>query len=177
MLKLYYINFSSVVVVCFSVFVIFCSSQDARASTGTLSASEVLQQIRRDGASTVASRLQNIREKDGRSELMIIETNIESGEELWIKVGKELLKGTDAGNHYSIIVALSRALQHNPQAVLRDFKTDDTLARLCQDNNIEPTPAEHIAFKTRVLAELKKIKGADLNKQKEICEYHINNMK
>lgn len=138
-----------------------------------LCSTELLNHIRSQGASAVAANLLSAHAKNGRSELDEVVSKVAIGDDEWVKVGTALLKGTDAGNHYSILIALSEALKQHPSAVLINIPDDETLMRVCQDNTIEPSRAEHEAFKVDTAIAVKNIADPRLLERKRQCLEHL----
>ena len=145
-------------------------SQQIRSATGLAGVhaptQQILAEIKAQGAKAVVRRLESPGEKD-RWEKTLRE--IQTGSAEWVKVARELLKGSDAGMTEDIYQSLAIALTNNPEPVLSLVDDVVPMSAVCTVPYIEAKPGKVAAHKKRALEALQKVSRTDLISKRDAC--------
>lgn len=97
---------------------------------------------------------------------------IDSGEVAWLQVARKLYAESDGAATLGLEVALSIALTHNPEGVLRWTGEKDwpDLEKVCAVRFIESPPSRDQAQIMSVKAALSRVSDPQLQEKKQQCE-------
>ena len=129
--------------------------------------------VARDGAGPTVQRLvTNKRSPQWDAVLRQVET----GDDRWLAVARELSAGTDAGTSEGLQVALATALPKNPAGVLRLAGTQPflSLTNLCSAPFIEPQPAFFRRYLSSTRKALLRLKDAAIESRRLECLAEID---
>jgi len=138
----------------------------APVQAGAVSCAAVAHEIGGSGAKAVVHRLFNT--PDNRDWERLLD-QVESGRPECVRLAKALRPGTDAASGETLNIALSRALETNPSEVLALGDEVFAINRICQDNNIEPTPEQHRNFMRRARVALSQVRAPALVARRDAC--------
>jgi hypothetical protein len=96
-------------------------------------------------------------------------TGIGNGDPAWLALAPRLKGGGNAGFNESLPIALSRALQHNPAAVLRLLGPDFPPAVICRDNEIDPQPGAVRAYYAATIPAVRNVTDQGLAAMRGDC--------
>ena len=140
------------------------------AFAGSVTASQLMAEITRDGAVVVVNRLAA---GSGASWANVL-THIESGQDAWLGVARALRSGVDAGTGEDLTTAVATALRGNPAGVLKMTDSGFPIAQVCDVPLIEPTGAQVQHWKHDVLSALARVHDAGLSEKVQQCRAAIS---
>lgn len=129
------------------------------------SASQMREEIAHSGAKTVVKQLNAGSGKPWKNLL----SNVESGNDEWLKVAVAIHPGVDAGTGEDLTFAVATALRKNPATVLKLIGPDFPLEHICNVPLIEPTDAQITGWKRDALTALSRVKDPTLTDKVHQC--------
>lgn len=128
-------------------------------------AKSILDRIHKEGAKEVVKQLNTPDDKQWNW----VVNRIDLGSAEWLDVADKLRSGTDAGATEDLEMAVSRALVHNPNHVLKMTGGVWKLERVCGDYEIEEPEAKARKRKADVKLAMGRVVAPALQDKKKAC--------